>query len=168
MIENADDYEPFYLTFIKGSYYLLPLIVLVILILQGFSLSLVALVATLMTLIISWFRKDTRIGFSRLLECIESVSKAYITIVVACATAGMVVGALMLTGLGGKIAHLILMSSGQIPFLALLFTGLLCIILGMGMPVPAAYSLTAALAIPSLYPLGFDPLPYPLICSLLF
>lgn len=147
------------LMFLKDVYYFIPLVVLVILILQGRSLSFTAVSATILTIGISCIKKDTRIGFKQLLESFYQLTRAVTTIVLACATAGLVVGALMLTGLGGKIAHLIIAFSGQIPILALIFTGLLCVILGMGMPVPAAYTLTAALAVPSLYPLGFSPLP---------
>jgi TRAP transporter 4TM/12TM fusion protein len=156
---DHEAYESVGTVFLKGSHHFLPLVLLVILILMGLSLSLVAGISCLATIALSWSKKSTRIGFKGIIDGFVQCARASLMIGMACATAGVIVGALSLTGLGGKIAHVIISFSGSIPFLALFFTAVLCVILGMGMPVPAAYSLTAALAIPSLYPLGFQPLP---------
>jgi len=69
----------------------------------------------------------------------------------------------MLTGLGGKFTSLVFQATGGVNFFCLLMVALVCIILGMGMPIPAAYVLTATLAVPALLELDF-----PLLASHLF
>lgn len=77
--------------------------------------------------------------------------------------AGMVIGGIMLTGLGGKFTSLVFQATGGVNFFCLLMVAVVCIILGMGMPIPAAYVLTATLAVPALLELDF-----PLLASHLF
>jgi TRAP transporter 4TM/12TM fusion protein len=73
---------------------------------------------------------------------------------VACAVAGLVVGTLSMTDLSGKISSgLFTLASGS--YALTVFTAILVIIvLGMGMPVPAVYALSAVLAAPALIALG--------------
>src|SRR5699024_7476774 len=81
-----------------------------------------------------------------------------IPISTACAAAGLVIAGIMTTGLGGKLSSIILnVTSGQL-LPSLLLIMLMCIILGMGMPVAAAYVLTAMLAAPTLINLGVSPI----------
>ncbi|WP_048709532.1 TRAP transporter permease [Microvirga massiliensis] len=78
---------------------------------------------------------------------------------VACAIAGLVVGTLSMTDLTGKISSgLFSMSSGS-PILTILTAAVVVIVLGMGMPTPAVYALSAVLAAPALISLGIDVLP---------
>lgn len=59
-------------------------------------------------------------------------------------------------GLGGKFTSLVFAATGGFSGLCLVMVALVCIILGMGMPVPAAYVLTATLAAPALLEFGFS------------
>lgn len=68
----------------------------------------------------------------------------------------MVIGGIMLTGLGGKFTSLVFAATGGQSGLCLSMVALVCIILGMGMPVPAAYVLTATLAAPALLEFKFS------------
>ncbi len=78
---------------------------------------------------------------------------------VACAVAGLVVGTLSMTDLSGKISSgLFLLASGS-HLLTVLTAVLVIIVLGMGMPVPAVYALSAVLAAPALISLGIETLP---------
>ncbi len=68
----------------------------------------------------------------------------------ACATAGIIVGIVTLTGLGVKFSTGILILSGGNVYLAMLFTMFASIILGMGMPTTANYIVQATIAAPVL------------------
>jgi TRAP transporter 4TM/12TM fusion protein len=85
--------------------------------------------------------------------------KGMIGVGVACAIAGLVVGTLSMTDLTGKISSgLFIMASGS-PVLTILMAAVVIIVLGMGMPTPAVYALSAVLAAPALIALGVQVLP---------
>lgn len=78
---------------------------------------------------------------------------------VACAIAGLVVGTLSMTDLTGKISSGLFHMSGGSPILTILVAAFVIIVLGMGMPTPAVYALSAVLAAPALIALGIEVLP---------
>ena len=78
---------------------------------------------------------------------------------VACAIAGLVVGTLSMTDLTGKISSGLFQMSGGSPILTILVAAFVIIVLGMGMPTPAVYALSAVLAAPALIALGIEVLP---------
>jgi len=82
-----------------------------------------------------------------------------VPVTAACAAAGLVVGGITMTGLGGKFGRLVFQLTGQDLFLSLLMIAALCILLGMGMPTPAAYIMAAVLAGPLLETLNVPLLP---------
>ncbi|WP_296591466.1 TRAP transporter fused permease subunit [Roseibium sp.] len=90
----------------------------------------------------------------RITGSIAEGSRNVITISAACAAAGIISGTLGITGLGSKIALLIdVAANGQL-FLALLFTMIASIILGMGLPTTAAYLILATVVAPALVKFG--------------
>jgi TRAP transporter 4TM/12TM fusion protein len=78
---------------------------------------------------------------------------------VACAIAGLVVGTLSMTDLTGKISSGLFHMSGGSPILTIIVAAFVIIVLGMGMPTPAVYALSAVLAAPALIALGIEVLP---------
>lgn len=95
-------------------------------------------------------------GPRKIVEAFEEAALNILLVANACAAAGLVIGGIMLTGLGDKFTSLIFRAAGGTSALVLLFTAIVCILLGMGMPVPSAYVLTAVLAGPALAQLGFS------------
>ncbi|MGQ0663873.1 MAG: TRAP transporter permease [Pseudomonadota bacterium] len=85
-------------------------------------------------------------------------AKQSIQLVAVCACAGIIVGVLGLTGLGGRFSAMILAIAGDSQFLALCFAALIALLLGMGMPTTAAYVIAASVVAPGLQRLGIDPL----------
>lgn len=77
-----------------------------------------------------------------------------IQITATCAAAGMIMGALTLTGLGLKIASIVVSLSGGNLFVCLVLTMLLTILLGMGLPTIAAYAIPASVVVPALVDMG--------------
>ena len=99
-------------------------------------------------------RKTTRVNPWRLVEALEIGARNAVTIAAACASAGIIVGVIALTGLGLKFSDSLVSLSGGNVFLALFFTMIASLILGCGMPTTAAYVVLASLAAPVLIHLG--------------
>jgi TRAP-type uncharacterized transport system fused permease subunit len=74
----------------------------------------------------------------------------------ACAAAGLVVGALTMTGLATKFGHLVLLLTASDLFLSLVVTAVITILFGLGLPTSASYILTAVLVAPVLTKLGLS------------
>jgi TRAP-type uncharacterized transport system fused permease subunit len=77
-----------------------------------------------------------------------------VQLVAVCACAGIIVGVIALTGIGGRFAQLILDVAGESHLLAMIFAGMLALILGMGMPTTAAYAIAASVIAPGLAKIG--------------
>lgn len=101
-----------------------------------------------------WRRKIDREFFEKLFRSVSEGARSVVTISAACAAAGIIAGVLGVTGLGSKIATLIDVASGGYLFLALFFTMVTSIILGMGLPTTAAYLILATVVAPALVKLG--------------
>lgn len=136
--------------------YIIPIALLVTLIIRRINPTVVGLVATLAVIVVSWFIPGRRMGWRDLCEVLRRTGTGILTVANASAAAGMVIGGIMLTGLGGKFTSLVFAATGGHSGLCLSMVALVCIILGMGMPVPAAYVLTATLAAPALLEFKFS------------
>ena len=156
---NPEGAAPGFGALARKLHFLIPLTILIWLLGTGYSPVLAAAAAIFSTIAVSWIRPDTRLGPRRLASSLEDAAKASIVVVAATAAAGVVVGALAFSGLGGKLTGLLLGLAGQNLLPVLLLTMMICIILGMGMPVPSAYILTAVLVGPALLSLGLPTLP---------
>ena len=95
---------------------------------------------------------------ANLIKAMEAGGKSIVLIAALCACAQIVIGMFNLTGLGIKISELVIGLSMGIQFLALFFTMVVCVILGMGLPTTAAYVLAASVAGPALIKLGVAPI----------
>jgi TRAP transporter 4TM/12TM fusion protein len=93
-----------------------------------------------------------------LVKALEAGGKSIVLIAALCACAQIVIGMFNLSGLGIKISELVIGLSMGIEFLALFFTMVVCVILGMGLPTTAAYVLAASVAGPALIKLGVAPI----------
>jgi TRAP-type uncharacterized transport system fused permease subunit len=93
-----------------------------------------------------------------MLSALEAGGKSIVLVAALCACAQIIIGMFNLSGLGIKISEMIIGLSAGIKFLALFFTMIVCLILGMGIPTTAAYVLAASVAGPALVKLGLPPL----------
>ncbi|MBC7336752.1 MAG: TRAP transporter large permease subunit, partial [Clostridia bacterium] len=81
-----------------------------------------------------------------------------ITVALACAAAGLVIGSFNVTGLGMKLSAFIVEVSGGHLLLALVLTSVVSILMGMGMPTTASYIVVGTMAAPALVKMGLLPL----------
>jgi TRAP transporter 4TM/12TM fusion protein len=93
-------------------------------------------------------------GWRRTLESLNLAARDTIQLVAVCACAGIIVGVVALTGIGGRFSELILGVAGANQLLAMLFAAGVALVLGMGMPTTAAYAIAAAVLAPGLAKIG--------------
>lgn len=132
----------------------IPLLVLVILLLKGYSLMFIAFWAIMSVLITSFLRKKTRPPVSSIVHGFVRGAKAGSEMGLATALIGIIVTCFSVTGLGIKIPTLVeVLSGGSLP-IALLITMMASVILGAGVPTVVAYLLVAVTAVPVLIKMG--------------
>ena len=103
---------------------------------------------------LTWRRGDDVMGGRAIIEALEMGAKDCIQLVAVCAAAGIIVGVIALTGVGGRFAQIMQAIAGQNQLLAMIFTMIIVTILGMGMPTTAAYAIAAAVVAPGLQQIG--------------
>ena len=151
---------------LDGWHFLLPLVVLVWLLVAGYSpmrvgfFAIVAVVASaVLRALMSYLREGPtrsgavallRTGVDKTLEALELGARNAVAVSVACALAGIIVGVVGLTGLGLKFSSMMIAFSGGNLVLALLLVVIASLILGMGLPVTAAYIVLIILIGPAL------------------
>ena len=91
-----------------------------------------------------------RLGLNNVLMAFVNGARNAVPVSIACAIAGVVVGMITLTGLGLKFSALMMAFSGGNLLLALFLLILASLVLGLGLPVTAAYIVLAVLAAPLL------------------
>ena len=130
---------------------LIPLVVMMWLLTSGYSAAYVAGGSALSVVAASWFStRDNRIGPMRFVEgCVETCMSS-VPLAAAVAAAGMVIGCIELTGLSGKFTLLLFQLSGGYLVPSLILSGVILILLGMGMPTTGVYIMGVALLAPVL------------------
>ena len=130
----------------------LPLIVIVYLLVSGYTPMRAALVAIVLSILCSALRKSTRM---KPIEIVRGL--------VACAAAGIIIGVVTKTGVGLKLASGLLDLSGGLLLPTMFFTMITAIVLGMGVPTTANYVITSTIAAPALVQMGV-----PVLCAHMF
>ncbi|WP_206529623.1 TRAP transporter permease [Brevibacillus sp. SYP-B805] len=142
----------------ERGHLLLPLVMLVVLLMLGYSPTFVAFFTIVATVVIAAFRKSSRMGLRDILQALENGVRETLGVAAACAAVGITVGVFSLTGLGLKLANIILMMGQGSLFMTLVFTMIASIVLGLGLPSIPCYIITATMAAPALSNYGIDPL----------
>jgi len=139
-------------------FYLLPLGVITLFMLTGYSPGYAAILGLFSCIIVSWFRKDTRIGVWRFVEASRNGAENSLKIGATIGVIGIIIAVLTYSGLVLTFADIVIeLADGKL-FLTILLIALASLVLGMGVPVTAAYLITAVVAVPALTHLGVNPL----------
>jgi TRAP transporter 4TM/12TM fusion protein len=122
----------------------------------GYSAPLCALAGTLSCVPVALLRKTTRknVSWHGIVSALEDGAKHALPVALACACAGIVIGAIALTGAGVKFTSFVLSLTQESLVLALVLMMLAGIVLGMGMPTTPAYIVMVALLVPAIHKLG--------------
>ncbi len=135
--------------------YLFPIVVIFIALLGfGASTSRAALLGIATTLIIPFVSPGANITVKKCIDALASSGRDILSIIAACAVAGIIIGVLGLTGLGSKIGMLMMAVAHGNLLIMLIASMIFSIILGMGMPTVAAYIVAASVVAPPLVQAG--------------
>jgi TRAP transporter 4TM/12TM fusion protein len=134
----------------------IPLVVIVGVLVMGYSAPYAALCGILSVVPVAALRKSTRhyVTIDNILSALEDGARNVISIAAACACAGIVVGVIDITGLGLSFSNFVIEAAQDTLLIALLLSMVAGIILGMGMPTTPAYIVQVALLVPALVKLG--------------
>ena len=122
----------------------IPLAAIIYFILSGWSTMRSGYYGILCVILITCIKKNTRLNWGKFSKAILSACKSMVTVASACACAGIIVGVVKFTGFSLKFGSAVVRLSGGNLMIALIMCMLAAIILGMGLPTPAAYVIQAA------------------------
>ena len=143
---------------------LLPLIAIIYLMLDGYTITRAALIGCLVCIIVPYLRKGTRVPFLQIFKALPQAGRSVISVATACSTAGIIIGMVTLTGLGQRIGAGIFDLVGNNVFLALVCAMFTSLILGMGVSTTSNYLITSTIAAPILIKAGIPMLASHMFC----
>ena len=143
----------------------IPLVVLIGMIVLGYTPLYAAVVSIFATIFASWLRKETRMSLKDIVDAAAEGARGAVSVGVSCVVIGIIIGTVSLTGLGLTIGYLILRVVGENQlYLGGFMVMIMSIILGMGVPGVAAYVIVVAVAIPVLIEIGAVPIAAHMFC----
>jgi len=149
---------------VKRAYLLIPLALIILIMILGFSPAYAALISILSAIAVSWLRKETRYTPRRLFFAFADGAKSAIEVLIACATVGFIIGSFTLSGMGLRLASLVLEIGGGHLLPTLIFTALASMVLGMGVPTTANYVMISMITAPAIVSMGVLPMSAHLFC----
>ncbi len=138
----------------QDGYLLLPIVALLWYLYQGFTEETAGLMAIATTFVLSFVRRRSRLGPERLLRAFEMGARASVTVAMAVAAAGLIIGCVFLSGIGMQFSFILIKLSGGQLWLALVYTTFAAFILGMSLPTTAVYLTLAIIVAPGLVQMG--------------
>lgn len=144
---------------LKKIYLLIPLVVIIGVMVAGYTPTRAALLGILSTILVGAIRKETRMSFKDIVDALENGARVALGVAASTAAAGIIVGSVVLTGLGLKFANGLVTLADNNLLLTLFLTMVASIILGMGSPTTANYIITSTMTAPAIILLlsGGDP-----------
>lgn len=138
----------------RYGFHFMSLISIVIFMLWGYSPTLSVFYATVMTFVMSFLTRETALVPKKLVRALSDGSMQALTAGLTCATAGIIVGVVTLTGLGLKFSSIVIDYAGGSLLLTAIYTSLIVWIIGLAVPVTASYIICAVIAAPAMIKLG--------------
>ena len=138
----------------KYWYHFTSLIAIVVFMLMGYTPMKAVVYATLLAFALSFLRRETAIGPRKTVLTLRSGAVSTLSVASTCATAGIIVGVMTLTGLGLTMSDLIVDLANNNLFLTVLYTAFAVWVLGLAVPVTASYIIAAAVTAPAMISLG--------------
>jgi TRAP transporter 4TM/12TM fusion protein len=144
--------------FREGGHSLVALIVLVLLLAEGESAMRAAFLTTLLIVPVSFLRKKTMLTPRKILEALMDTTRELLMVALSCASVGIIIACIGLTGVGGLIARTLVMLGGSNVFALLALVAVTCLIFGMALPTTAAYIIVSAITVYALILAGITPM----------
>jgi TRAP transporter 4TM/12TM fusion protein len=134
----------------ERGHLLIPMVVLVALLVMRYTPLYAAFYALILCVMVTFLKRETRMSLKDIIWALETGAKRTVTVSIACASVGIVIGISTLTGIGTTLGNAILSLAGGNLYICLFLVMILAIILGMGMPTVAAYIILATVAVPAI------------------
>ncbi len=138
----------------RGWYLLLPLVVLVGSLAFDYSPQRAALHGIVATIVVSWLRKETRMGWLEIWQALVGAGRNSLLVAAMTAVVGIFIGVLALTGIVIRFPYILAELAGQSLVLTIGLIAVATFILGLPLPITATYLIVAVVAVPSLLKLG--------------
>ncbi|HEX4942870.1 MAG TPA: TRAP transporter fused permease subunit [Usitatibacteraceae bacterium] len=135
-------------------YHFLSLASIIVFMLMGFSPTLAVFWATVTAFVVSFVRRETALRPRRFVKAMETGTTGVLNVAATCASAGIIVGVVTLTGLGLKFSSIVIDYAGGSLALTAVYTAAIVWIVGLAVPVTASYIICAVIAAPALITLG--------------
>ncbi len=145
-------------TLFNGYHFLLPMVVLIGVLVLGYTPFRAAFLAIVALLAVASARKSSRLSFVQFVQTLVLGARSALTIAACCGCAGIIVGALDITGVGIKFVEVVMIASRGVFSLSLVLVMLACLVLGMGIPTAPAYIIVSLIAVPALIKMGILPI----------
>lgn len=120
----------------------------------GYSSTLAVFWSTVLAFAASFLTRETSLFPKKLVKTLADGSIGVLTAATTCASAGIIVGIVTLTGLGLKFSSIVIGYAGGSLLLTAIYTALVVWVIGLAVPVTASYIICAVIAAPSLTKLG--------------
>jgi len=153
-----EDIPSFVNTVREGGYLTIPLVVIIYMLIQGYSAEKSVVIALFSIFILSFIRSETRLTPARFLDALEEGARIMIPIGIACAGIGLIIGSLGVSGVAMRLTSFVVQASGGHLWIALVYTMAAGIILGMGVPTAVVYIFLAVIVVPALIEMGVAPI----------
>jgi len=160
---SRDKLPKFFNVMKERGHLFVPLLAIIYVLTEGYTPTFAALVGLGLSIVAGMIKKVTRMNPWDIITAMQSGARGAVGVAIACATAGIIVGVVTLTGIGLKMGNGIVEIAGGNLCFTLFFTMITSLILGMGVPTTANYVITSTIAAPALVILGV-----PLLAAHLF
>lgn len=138
----------------KQGYLALPLALIVVTLLLGYSIVFVAVVIIFSTFLLALIQRTNRLTPARLVDALEKTARGTAGVSAAAAAAGIIIGAIFSTGLSFQVGQAAVDLAGDQIWILLAITAIMALIMGMGMTAVAVYITLVATVIPILVRAG--------------
>jgi TRAP transporter 4TM/12TM fusion protein len=142
-----------------GWVFLIPLALLIYtLMFASWNAGKAGITAVIATFVIGALQRATRPSMREVFTAIEETGRTLVNILIVAALAGIIIGAMQLSGLTFRFSLLLVSASGQNVLVLLALTAVVCILLGLSLPTTVVYITLAVLVGPALAQMGILPL----------
>ena len=149
----------------ESGHLAIPIIFLVyMLFFSGKTVIMAAFYSIICTIVIAELRKNTRMSLNDIINALAKSAVSTVSVAIACACVGCIVGVCSITGFALNLANAIVMIGQNSLLFTLVFSMVTCMILGMGLPSIPAYIITSTVAAPALVQLGIPDIAAHMFC----
>ncbi len=138
----------------RGWYLLLPIAVLIAVMVSGYSPQMAVLYGIIFTIVVSWFRKETRMGPAQIWLALVEAGKQCLFVAALVGAVGVLIGVLSLTGIVIRFPYVLVDLAGNSILLTIGLIACATFVLGLPLPITATYLIVAVVTVPALLKLG--------------